>query len=305
MSYYNGKQIYIIAGCNGAGKTTAFRTMLSSQLGNPQFVNPDVIAKRMDATDQWGARLPAGRETILQIDSFLERGETFCVETTLTSRTYVGTIRRAHEKGYKVNLYYYWLESAEASYRRVLQRVEEGERNPNVDNHSIPEDIIRRRYPKSIDNLINVFIPIVDFWVVYDNNLGLALPIADSQEVYDPFMWNVIQRNDPNENITSVSIDRLIESIGIREFSQTVLQDKLRRNESVIYSIEGRVVIFDPDDILWLYENLNRTLDDWEIEHLKNLAQQGLEQSYFNGMHFPASMVLKLYGIRCDKKSII
>ena len=83
----NSKHLFIIAGCNGAGKTTAFRTLLSSQLGDPQFVNPDVIAKRMDATDQWGARLPAGRETIQQIDSFLERGETFCVETTLTSRS--------------------------------------------------------------------------------------------------------------------------------------------------------------------------------------------------------------------------
>ena len=65
-------------------------------------------------------------------------------------------IRKAHDKGYRVNLYYYWLESAEASYRRVLQRAEEGRNDMNVDNHSIPEDIIRRRYPKSIDNLINV-----------------------------------------------------------------------------------------------------------------------------------------------------
>ena len=86
----------------------------------------------------------------------------------------VNIIRNAHAKGYKVSLYYYWLESAEASYRRVLQRAEEERNDMSVDNHSIPEDVIRRRYPKSIDNLIHIFISIVDFWQVYDDNLGFS-----------------------------------------------------------------------------------------------------------------------------------
>lgn len=95
-----------------------------------------------------------------------------------------------------------------------------------------------------------------------------------------------------------MNVNRLVDTIGIRHFSETVLKDKLKRHESVIYSIEGTVAKFDPDDILWLYNNLNRTLDDWEITHLKNLASQGLEQEYLNGMHFPASLILRLYGIR-------
>ena len=170
----NNKQLFIIAGCNGAGKTTAFRKLLSSQFGNPLFVNPDVIARNIDDNHQWEARISAGRETLFQIRRYLEQGVSFCVETTLTSRSYVNLVRDAHDRGYRVNLYYYWLESAEASYRRVLQRVEEGRYNRSLDNHAIPEEIIRRRYPKSIDNLIDIFIPIVDFWQVFDNNLGLA-----------------------------------------------------------------------------------------------------------------------------------
>ena len=102
-------------------------------------------------------------------------------------------------------------------------------------------------------------------------------------------MWEVIQRNNPDEVISSVNIDRLVDIIGIRRFSETVLLDKLKRNESVIYSIEGRVVKFSPEYVLWLYNNLRRSLDDWEIEHLKRLAHEGLEQSYYNGKHFPAS----------------
>jgi len=121
--------------------------------------------------------------------------------------------------------------------------------------------------------------------------------VADSNGVYDPVMWNIIKLNDPNNvAVTSMNINELVETVGIREFSKTVLLDKLQRNESVIYSIEGRVEKFSPEDILWLYNNLQRDLEDWEITHLRKLAQNGLEQHYYNGKHFPASMVLRLYG---------
>lgn len=185
------------------------------------------------------------------------------------------------------------MESAEASYRRVLQRVREGQNNSSLDNHSIPEDIIRRRYPKSVDNLFNIFIPIVDSWHVYDNNLGMALPIADSEEIYDPVMWNIIKKGDVP--VSSVNIDRLVES-GIRNFAETVLRDKLERNESVIYSIEGQVVEFSPEDVLWLYDNLKRELDYYEVVYLRDLASRGESHDYGGGLVFPASMVLRLYG---------
>lgn len=299
----NNKNLYIIAGCNGAGKSTAFRKKLKAQLGNPEFVNPDVIARGIDSDHQWDARLSAGRETLQQIEENLDRGVSFCVETTLTSRSYVSMINKAHAKGYLVHLYYFWLESAEASFRRVLQRVEEGRNNSSVDNHMIPEDIVRRRYPKSVDNLVRIFIPIVDSWHVYDNNLGMALLVADYDRVYDPVMWDIIKQNDPNVAITSVNINSLVKTVGIRDFSEKVLLDKLQRNESVIYSIEGRVEKFNPDDILWLYNNLQRDLEDWEVEHLRNLAKNGLEQHYYNGKHFPASMVLRLYGFLSESAS--
>lgn len=60
----NNKNLYIIAGCNGAGKTTAFRMRLSEELNNPEFVNPDRIAKDIDPNHQWDVRISAGRATL-------------------------------------------------------------------------------------------------------------------------------------------------------------------------------------------------------------------------------------------------
>ena len=291
------KNLYIIAGVNGAGKTTAFRNMLSEEMGNPIFVNPDIIARQINPDDQWGARMAAGRETLRQINENMEQGNTFCIETTLATRSYVGLVKRAREKGYRTHLYYFWLESAEASFRRVQQRVKEGSMNAERDNHSIPEDIIKERYPKSVDNFFNLYIPIVDNWHLLDNNLGMALPIADTHEVYDPTMWDIIRRRDPEHTASSININKLIDNIGIMKFAQTVLLEKFKNNENVVYSIEGKVVEFNPMDILWLILNFHRSLEDWEIIHLRKLAAQGKEQYYTNGMHFPASMVLRLYGV--------
>ena len=293
----NDRMLYIIAGCNGSGKTTAFRKQLSDRLGNPPFVNPDIIAKQIDRDHQYEVRTSAARETIERINDNINNGLSFCFETTLASRSYINTIRKAHENNYKVYLYYFWLESAELSVQRVHQRAMEGANNPEVDNHSIPEEDLRRRYPRSIGYLFDLYMPVVDSWELYDNSLGLALLIADSNEVYDNTMFEIIRRNDQSVRISSVDIDRLVNQIGIRKFSETVLRDKMERGESVVYSINGKIETFSSSDILWLYDSFHRDLEDWEIKLLKELADRGEDIYYANGKHFPAEMILKLYGI--------
>lgn len=293
----NDRILYILAGCNGSGKTTAFKKHLSIRLGNPPFINPDNVARQIDLHHQWEVRNQAARETITQIHDNINRGITFCVETTLASRSYINTIQEAHENNYKVHLYYYWLESVELSVQRVHQRSLEGANNPNVDNHSIPDEDLRRRYPRSVDNLFNLYMPIVDSWELYDNSLGLALLIADSHRVYDDTMFNIIRQNDPKLRVAFVDIDTFINQIGIREFSETVLRDKMQRGESVVYSINGRIEKFSSSDVLWLYENFQRDLEDWEINFLRECADVGEDVYYPNGKHFPAEMVLKLYGV--------
>ena len=138
------RMLYIIAGCNGSEKTTAFRKQLPDRLGNPPYINPDIIAKQIDRHHQWEVRTSAARNTIVQINDNINNGKSFCIETTLASRTYINTIRKAHENNYKVCLYYFLLESAELSVQRVHQRLLEGADNPDVDNHSKPEEDLRR-----------------------------------------------------------------------------------------------------------------------------------------------------------------
>lgn len=157
------KQLYIIGGCNGAGKTTASYTILPDILNCKNFVNADEIARGLSPFAPEQAAIEAERMMLSNISLLLEENKTFSIETTLTTRSYVNLILRAQSQGYKVNLLYFWLDSPDLAIKRVAQRVSEG-------GHNIPDETIRRRYHAGINNLFKLFIPIVDSWYVLDNS---------------------------------------------------------------------------------------------------------------------------------------
>ncbi len=154
--------LYIIAGPNGAGKTTAAYTLLPDVLHINEFVNADEIARGLSPFNSESVAFEAGRLMLQRIDFLLTKQVDFAFETTLATRSYVQTIRRAQQAGYTVSLYYFWLPSAEASKARVAIRVLKG-------GHNIPADIIERRYGRSLSNLINLYIPICDYFTVFSN----------------------------------------------------------------------------------------------------------------------------------------
>ena len=174
-----GKILYMIAGCNGAGKTTAFRNRLSKQFSVPIFINADEIARDMCPEDVESVAFDAGRIMLNRIEEQLEKDDSFCIETTLSTRHYGKLVKRAQEKGFKVALFFYWLESSELAVCRVAQRVKSG-------GHNIPTDVIHRRYDRGIANLFSIYLPIVDYWHI-DNNSGfLPVQIAEGgKEVFD------------------------------------------------------------------------------------------------------------------------
>lgn len=133
------KNLYIISGCNGAGKTTASYTVLPEILNCKEFVNADEIARGLSPFNPESVAIEAGRLMLQRIDFLLEKDTSFSIETTLSTKSYINLVRRAQEKGFSVRILFFWLNSPELAIRRVAERVAKG-------GHNIPEPIIRRRY---------------------------------------------------------------------------------------------------------------------------------------------------------------
>lgn len=157
------KKLYVIAGCNGAGKTTASYTILPEILDCKEFVNADEIARGLSPFQPEKAGIEAGRLMLKRIKNLLEAGESFAFETTLSTRSYVKFIEKAKLLGYQVTCLFFWLDSEELAISRVETRVKEG-------GHFIPEEVIRRRYTGGLSNFFNLFLPKVDNWLFVNNS---------------------------------------------------------------------------------------------------------------------------------------
>ena len=131
------KKLFIIAGSNGSGKTTASYTILPEMLNCKEFVNADEIAKGLSPFQPESVAIQAGRLMLKRIDALLLSGKDFAFETTLSTRHFVNTIKEARKKGYYVTVLYLWLNSYKLAIERVKIRVEEG-------GHNIPEEVIKR-----------------------------------------------------------------------------------------------------------------------------------------------------------------
>ena len=112
-------RLYIISGCNGAGKTTASYTMLPEMLDCSEFVNSDEFAKGLSPFNPEKASIQASRYMIMKIRYLLEKQQDFGIETTLATRTLLKTIALAHSAGYTVTLLYFWLNSPDLAVERV------------------------------------------------------------------------------------------------------------------------------------------------------------------------------------------
>lgn len=177
--------LYIIAGCNGAGKTTASMTVLPEILDCREFVNADEIAKGLSPFNPEEVAIEAGRLMLSRIDFLLSQYTTFAIETTLATRSYARLVEKAHAKGYRVILLFFWLPSPEMAEQRVAARVASG-------GHNIPRDVIHRRYYMGIENLLTIFAPIVDQWSLYDNSEALD-PIVSRGIVENEVKFEIIK----------------------------------------------------------------------------------------------------------------
>jgi len=177
------KNLYIIAGCNGAGKTTASYTILPEIIECKEFVNADEIAKGLSPFQPEKVAFESGRIMINRINELLKENESFAFETTLSTRSYRNKIIQAKKQGYTITLLFFWLNNIELAKERVKTRVKEG-------GHNIPENVMERRYFKGIFNLFDIYLPIIDGALIFDNSFGKHELIAhkmgtDNLEIID------------------------------------------------------------------------------------------------------------------------
>ena len=156
-------RLYIISGCNGAGKTTASYSLLPEMLDCSEFVNSDEFAKSLSPFDPSLASIQASRYMLLKTRYLLQRNKDFAIETTLATRTLLKLIKAAQEAGYTVTLLYFWLNSPELAVERVKARVSTG-------GHDIPEETIRRRYHVGVEYFFHIYAPICERWILADNS---------------------------------------------------------------------------------------------------------------------------------------
>ncbi len=163
VSTDDNKRIIIIAGPNGAGKTTFAKEFLPNEANCLHFVNADLIAAGLSPFIPEAAAVKAGKLMLKVIDEHIAKQESFVFETTLAGKSYARKITHWQSLGYHVSLLFLKLHNVEMAIDRVSERVKQG-------GHFIAEDVIKRRYLAGWNNFHNLYTPLVDAWVVYDNS---------------------------------------------------------------------------------------------------------------------------------------
>ena len=163
--------LYIISGCNGAGKTTASLTVLPETLQCKEFVNCDEIAKGLSPLNPDGAKVAAGRLMLSRIKTLIADKADFAIETTLAAKSYHSLIIKAREQGYKKH-----------------------------GGHHVDDSIIRRRYKAGIKNLFHLYCPVVDYFLFIDNSVMPSEVIAEgnikSTKFYNEEKFKKIRQYD-------------------------------------------------------------------------------------------------------------
>jgi predicted ABC-type ATPase len=158
----NPPEALILAGPNGAGKTTSSASLIPA---GTRFLNSDVITARLleEGHPPGAVDVAAGRLVLEQLRAVVARGESFCIETNLAGRGLVRWINDWRVRGYTVRLVFTALDSPELAVRRVASRVVSG-------GHDVPEMVVRRRWAAGLRALFDLYLPLVDNWIVFDNS---------------------------------------------------------------------------------------------------------------------------------------
>jgi len=154
-------------------------------------VNVDLIASGLSPFDPERVALKAGRIMLDQIHSLAKRGVDFGFETTLSGKTYVKLLQGMKKSGYLVHIFFLWIPNVELAIERIRLRVRNG-------GHHIPDEVVRRRFGRSLPNFFRTYQPLADSWTIFDNSVDIPQMIAFSEsgktEILDSDLFSILLR---------------------------------------------------------------------------------------------------------------
>ena len=152
----------VIAGANGAGKTTFAREFLLKDTGVTHFVNADLIASGISPLQPQRAALSAGRLFLAELDRLARARVSFSFETTLSGLAHLARLKRLRVAGYQIEILFLRLNSPALALRRVAARVRQG-------GHDVPRADVLRRFQRGWQNF-PAYRVVAHAWAVYDNS---------------------------------------------------------------------------------------------------------------------------------------
>jgi predicted ABC-type ATPase len=183
--------VYIVAGPNGAGKSTFARLFLPEYADCREFVNADLIAAGLSPFHPEGLAIQAGRLMLERVETLARMRVDFGFETTLAGRGYTSLLKRLKDSGYRIHVFFLWLPSVEMALARVRERVLAG-------GHSVPEEVVRRRFSRGLANLFQLYTPLLDTWLIFENseetpNL-VSFCLGEDRIILNPEVFGKIER---------------------------------------------------------------------------------------------------------------
>jgi len=186
------KNVYIIAGPNGSGKTTFATKFLPEYAKCPNFVNADLIAQGLSPFSPGAAAIKAGKLVLEQIHQFANKGVDFAFETTLSGKLYVNLFKSLKAKGYKTCLFFLWIPDTGLAISRIKNRVAQG-------GHDVPTQDVLRRFDRSISNFFRLYQPFLDAWILFNNAGAVPILIAEKKNakitIVDESLYNDIVKS--------------------------------------------------------------------------------------------------------------
>jgi predicted ABC-type ATPase len=183
------KNVYIIAGPNGSGKTTFAKKFLPDYAKCPNFVNADLIAQGLSPFSPRAAAIKAGRLVLEQIRNLAEKNVDFSFETILAGKSYISFLKALKGKGYSINIFFLWVPNAELAIDRIKDRVASG-------GHDVPAVDVKRRFNRGLYNFLNYYKPLADTWLLFNNADAVPQLIAQDKggkaEILDKILFEKI-----------------------------------------------------------------------------------------------------------------